>query len=142
MINKAMDWNVLSARTGITQPGLIRIANKVLNKDFHVKRSDIRRIRDVLKFKTGYDFRELYGGEYYDREFGDETDEEKSERLKGAMITGKGGALKGMTEEEKVACFKKAEETCVPEAHDPEFNIQDFINRQSDRRRLNENQPR
>ena len=133
MIERGFSWGLLSAKTGFTSDYLRKVADQVSNNDFHVKRESLKLICQVLRIKAGLDFRTLYGLENYNKEFGDERQKERAERLKGVMITGKCGSLKGMKEEEKAALFERAENSCAPEAREPGFNIHDFIQRQADR---------
>lgn len=133
MIERGISWKMLAIKVGISIPILREIAEKVENSDFRVNRAFLYRICSELRLKKGNDFRDLYPDGAYNKEFKDETSEEKTKRLKATHIIGKKGSLRAMTPERKTEMFKKAEEECSPEAKDPEFNIQDFIRRQADR---------
>jgi len=133
MIEKGIGWKMLSIETDICPSVLREIARMVDSADFRVKRSYLHRICAVLGLMKGCDFRDLYPEGSYNKRFEDETQKERAERLKGSFVTGKVGSFPSLRGNKKELLLKKAKEECSPEAKDPGFDIQEFINRQADR---------
>jgi len=135
MINKGINWNMLSIEADISAPVLKKIAQMVDNSDFRVKRAYLNRVCAVLGLAKGQDFRDLYPEGSYNERFKEETPKERKRRLKGSFITGKIGSLPSLRGNKKELLMKRAEDECSPAAKEPGFDIQDFINRQADRMR-------